>query len=423
MKITGIGLFAATIACALAQSVPAANAAQLQEKILWSFAKPKRSDAQHPEAPLIDVNGILYGSSYFGGAHKRGAIFSLNLETGAETVLYSFCSQHNCADGSYPLTSLIDVNGILYGTTVWGGSSCAGHGCGAVFSLDPNSGVETVVHAFGSGTDGVYPEGGMIDVRGTLYGTTEGGGTGCQSNGGCGTVFALDPNTGNETVVYSFQGGADGSLPTASLTNVKGTLYGTTDEGGANCQSTGGCGTVFALDPKTGGEKILYSFCGQQNCTDGISPQFLVDVKGMLYGTTLGGGAQYGTGCFENLGCGTVFALDPDTGAEKVLYAFAGGDDGANPELSGVISMKGMLYGTTTYGGGTGCLGAGCGIVFAIDPGTGAETLVHSFCGQSKKCTDGTTPEAGLINMNGTLYGTTFSGGAYSAGTIFALTK
>jgi uncharacterized repeat protein (TIGR03803 family) len=134
---------------------------------------------------------MLYGTTAGGGEHNSGTVFSLDPGTGTETVLYSFCSQTNCADGYFPTAKLIDVNGKLYGTTGVGGA----YNSGTVFSLDLNTGAETVRHSFNSnGTDGWYPQGGVIDVNGTLYGTTiYGGNENC--NSGCGTVFMLDLST------------------------------------------------------------------------------------------------------------------------------------------------------------------------------------------------------------------------------------
>jgi len=102
-----------------------------------------------------------------------------------------------------------------------------------------------VLHSFGSGNDGRLPQAGLIVVGGLLYGTTsQGGGSGC-GGGGCGTVFSLDPNTGAETVLYSFQGAPlDGQWPNG-LTSVKNALYGTTIFGGASDH-----GTVFSLKKK-----------------------------------------------------------------------------------------------------------------------------------------------------------------------------
>ncbi|HEX4080161.1 MAG TPA: hypothetical protein VHX61_14970 [Rhizomicrobium sp.] len=77
------------------------------------------------------------------------------------------------------------------------------------------------------------------------------------------------------------------------------------------------------------------------------------------------------------------------------------------------------LYGTSYYGAGTGCYGFGCGTVFAFDPRTGAEKVIYPFTG----LTDGGLPWGGLIAVNGRFYGTTQSGGAAGFGTVFELKK
>jgi len=289
------------------------------EAVLYSFGNGG-ADAW---ASLIDVKGTLYGTTCCGGANVNGGtVFAINPKTGAEKVVYSFCSQENCADGAGPLASLIDVNGTLYGTTANGGAQCVDvGGCGTVFSVNPANGAETVVYSFCSQKnckDGDGPSAGLINVNGTLYGTTEGGGSDTQCINpqvytGCGTVFSFDLETGVETVLHLFQDiGRDGWSPLAGLIDVKGMLYGTTQLGGSNttCGYGGqsGCGTVFAIDLSTLKENILYSFCSQTNCTDGMFPvSNLIAVKGALYGTTENGG----TNCQSTNGCGTVFAITP----------------------------------------------------------------------------------------------------------------
>lgn len=327
-------------------------------------------------------------------AGVAGCAFALQVPAAAiaqsqETILHSFGTG---ADGNGPGGSLIDVKGTLYGTTASGGS----HDKGTVFSLDLNTGAETVVYSFMGGADGGWANANLIDVKGKLYGTTfyGGGGADCINSGGCGTVFALDPATGAETVLYSFcsqQSCADGEFPQAGLIDVRGTLYGAAYEGGPN-----GHGMVFAVDPQTGAETLVYSFKGG---ADGSGPvSGLLDVKGTLYGTTFGGGTA---------GVGTVYSVDPATGAEQVVYAFCRQQncaDGESP-YRGLIDVKGMLYGTT-YGGGT----DGKGTVYSLDPATGTETVLHSFCNQIF-CKDGEFPESTLIDVNGVLYGTTTTGG------------
>lgn len=315
-------------------------------------------------------------------------------------VLHSFGGS---GDGSAPVAGLINVKGLLYGTTLEGGSYSCDRlygGCGTVFSIVP-SGTETVLHSF-DGVDGKYPYAGLINVRGALYGTTYQGGQGDGS--GSGTVFSITPS-GTETVLHRFGSTTyDGDLPYAGLLNVKGTLYGTTYYGGAYT-----IGIVYSITP-SGTEKVLYSFCGF-NCYDGLEPQAsLIDVKGTLYGTTSGGGA---------IGYGTVYKITRG-GKESVLHSFGGSGDGTYP-YAGMINVKGTLYGTTVAGGSSSCRYytlTGCGTVFSITP-SGTERLLHSFAGGSA---DGANPVAGLLNVNGTLYGTTKEGGAYGYGAIFKIT-
>jgi uncharacterized repeat protein (TIGR03803 family) len=338
--------------------------------------------------------------------------------TYTEKVLYSFCSQQKCTDGSVPYAGVINVGGMLYGTTADGGvGGCTG-GCGTVFSLDPSTGTETVLYSFAGGTDGEFPRAGLTDVKGMLYGTTSWGGnsnSACYTEG-CGTVFSFDLKTGKETVVYSFcsqENCADGQTPEAGLIDVEGVLYGTTGLGGVNgaaehggaLECTGSnCGTAFSLDLGTGAETVLHSFAGG---TDGAYPDgSLIDVKGTLYGTTETGGTITG---------GTVFSIDLGSGAETVLYSFCSRSncsDGQFP-LAGLIDVRGTLYGTTEVGG-TGC---GCGTVFSVTT-SGVENVVHSFQGGN----DGEYPEAGLLKVGGTLYGTTNGGGVNEfGGTVFAI--
>ncbi len=354
-------------------------------------------DGVHPYAGLLNVNGTLYGTTIQGGADRCGAkgkscgtVFSVTA-AGKEHVLYRF----NGSSGSFPRASLVDIKGILYGTTSGGGP----HGDGTVFSVT-TAGNEKVLHSFGGGSDGMGPVANLLDVDGTLYGTTTGGGA---NNGG--TLFSVT-TTGKEKVLHGFGGVSDGSNPSAGLINVNGTLYGTTYNGGLGCAGSYGCGIVFKI-ATTGKEKVLHRFSGG---SDGAHPQgSLIDVNGELYGTTTGGGSGCGS---SGTGCGTVFGITTD-GKEKVLYSFFsnGSEDGFSP-TAGLINVKGTLYGTTEVGG-THYVGT----LFSVTL-TGREKVLYSFSGA---VTDGADPLAGLIDVNGTLYGTTSSGGSYkSCGTVFA---
>jgi uncharacterized repeat protein (TIGR03803 family) len=263
--------------------------------------------------------------------------------------------------------------------------------------LEPASSSYKIVYNFGSGSDGVSPDGGLIDVNGTLYGPTFAGGTYNE-----GTIFSVT-TSGAEHVLHDFGGYPDGGQPSASLTDINGTLFGPTAYGGANDGIDDG--TIFSINT-TGTERVLYSFTG----TSGAHPDgALAYVKGRLYGTTLGGG-----GTNYSPADGTVFKITT-AGAERVLHSFGSGADGEYP-VANVIDVKGTLYGTTGYGGTY-----SEGTVFSVTT-SGKEHVLHSFGNGS----DGRAPEAGLIRVNGALYGTTAYGGAYNSsddlgGTVFSI--
>lgn len=249
-----------------------------KERTLHSF---EGYDGVGPDGGLLNVKGRFYGTT-IGGGHSGscgsssfcGTVFSMT-PSGKETVLHNFSG---APDGAEPDADLIDVKSTLYSTTLLGGANDEG----AVFAIT-TSGKERVLHSFGTKGDGVVPRAGLTNFNGTLYGTTAGGGTGgCGSAGGCGTVFAIT-TSGKETVLYNFSGPPDGAAPADDLIVVNGTLYGTTAGGG-----TSKAGTVFSIKP-SGKEAVLYSFKGGK--TDGAHPWAgVTNVNGTLYGATVNGG-------------------------------------------------------------------------------------------------------------------------------------
>jgi uncharacterized repeat protein (TIGR03803 family) len=298
-----------------------------------------------------DSQGNLYGVAWDGGDPSClevgnggcGTVFKID-KTGKESELYAFTLING--DGALPTGSLIaDKSGNLYGATTDGGQPAYGRCCGTVYKLD-KTGNESVLYAFAANyTDGQQPTGLVEDAEGNFYGDTAAGGT-----YNCGIVFKVD-KTGQETVLYSFTGtNGDGCTPNSPLVlDMKGNLYGTVLGGNAN-------GLVFEMT-KTGKEKILYSFNGN----DGSGPvgPLVFDGEGSIYGVTYSGGS---------LGHGTVFKLTK-AGNETVLHNFSGGKDGNQPGQGLTIDSVGSFYGTTVSGGDLTCGGGGgCGVVFKITP-------------------------------------------------------
>lgn len=387
-------------------------------KSLYSFTGTP--DGANPfQSNLLNVSGALYGTTGTGGLSNAGTIFKFD-SAGKETVIYSFTGG---ADGNQPSMGLIrDSQGNFYGTAFFGGdTSCVllttePPGCGSVYKFDSSLTNLTILHTFTGGTDGAWPQGLVIDSAGNLYGVTlYGGNLNCPlyPGGGCGVVFKISA-AGSLSPLYTFQGGTDGAFPFGFLTLRGGAVYGGVG-GGGNLSDCGGagCGVVFAVSTSTGAEKPLYTFTGG---ADGASPtsQFLFDTKDNLYGTTYAGG-DVGCSNESSVGCGVVFRLSR-AGKETVLYTFKGSPDAANPSWGLTVDSSGNGYGTTLYGG-TSNLGA----VFELSS-KGVESVLHSFSGS-----DGSYPQSGLVLVGTSFFSNTVQGGdlscnsPYGCGTLFQL--
>jgi len=439
----------------------AARPAQAQtETVLYRFCYQGCSDGFGPDSSLIfDHAGNLYGTTWSGGAFEYGSVYELSPNGSGgwnETVLYSFCSAPNCADGAQPGGPLaFDSAGNLYGITTYGGNNdCGGETCGVVFELSPVGGswTETVLCSFspGGACDGWWPQGGVIvDPAGNLYGNSflgafelspSGGGWTYQiiySSGGVSTmdaagnlfggtlsgVFELSPNGSggwNPTTIYTFSSGGHGpkGSPGTLVVGQAGNLYGTTNSGGGFR-----VGTVFRLSPGANGwtEQTLYSFRKADKNGYLYYGGIVLDAAGNIYGTTAAGG-EYGDG--------TVFELVAPTGkrayTEKILWSFDGCSEGCGPTTGVILDSAGNLYGTTEYGGDY----QGGGVAYEVTgvPVTTTTTLTSSpnpsTYGEAVTFTAAVTSLYGALPPNGetvsfmqgkTLLGTgTLTGGSAS---------
>jgi uncharacterized repeat protein (TIGR03803 family) len=362
--------------------IPSNGGATYTQKTLYSFTGG--ADGAQPVADLVlGKNNVIYGTTYGGGALGYGTVFQVAPTQGGvwtEKVLYSFKGGN---DGAYPAGGLVlNSSGVLYGTTYGGGTT----GLGAVFQLAPAAGgvwTETTLYSFLGATDGAYPIADLtLNSAGILYGTTSQGGSITNSGGtysNWGIVFQLAPAGGgvwNETILYTFTGGADGGTPESALilgpSNV---LYGSTFWGGTGtCPVSGypqGCGTVFQLAPPTAGgawtESILYSFTGRS--PDGAHPyKNMAFNSNGIFGTTYAGGAQIDI-CFPEgyPGCGTMFKLKSPSApggawTKSNLIVFVGDNGGAPTGL--ILNKGGSAFGTTVMGG----ISLGYGTAYIMKP-------------------------------------------------------
>ena len=253
---------------------------------------------------IADAAGNLYGTTYYGGAHGEGTVFELSpCRAVAGPKRCCTASSEEARTGLIPTAAWSSIAPATFTARPGSGGTYRRGTVFELSPTGGGIWTEQVLHSFvGYPTDGATPAAGLIfSAAGNLYGTTGGGGTGVAcGTGGCGTVFELMPTAGGgwtETVLHSFNwNGTDGFYPEAGLIfDGAGNLYGTTEYGGAY-----NYGTVFELTPSGGGrwtEKVVHSF--NNNGSDGAEPfdALVLDSVGKLYGTTsLGGVNNAGVG-------------------------------------------------------------------------------------------------------------------------------
>jgi uncharacterized repeat protein (TIGR03803 family) len=384
-----------------------------------------------PETPLVvGSGGVLYGTTYQGGAPGDwGTVFSLTPPSspdGAWTynLLYKFT---NTGDGACPEALVLGDGGVLYGLT----SGCANSGytfSALAFSLTPpaapgGSWTEATIFDFASGAPAISEAVSLAWIRGGLYGTSLAGGSSplCTQFQGCGAVFSLTPpaspgESWSANILYSFPGGNYQNAPSDLIAGPSGSFYGTASLFDV-CPT--GCGEVFHLthNASPGGpweSTPIYEFTNAAADGEGYSG-IALGAEGVIYGVT-------GAGGYDQFG--TAFSLTPpaaagETWTEQVLHKFGRPGDGSYPYPAMAIGPGGVLYGTTTAGGGT-CV---CGTVFAMAPpsapgGDWTETVLQRF-----NVTTGGLPAAGVtIGPDGVIYGVTTSYGEFGFGTVFAIT-
>jgi uncharacterized repeat protein (TIGR03803 family) len=348
------------------------------------------------------ISGNLYGITGEGGSMGFGGLYVISPD-GQFSTVYDFIGG---ADGAGPNYLARARDGVMYVTTR--GST----GCGTLDAIT-SSGDETTMLDF-TGSNGCAPTSLTICTKSILCGTTQTGGTADD-----GVVYTIKPHAPlpKEHIVADFSAiGGGCSLLGGSIVwdPFVGTIYGTTESGGAY-----GHGCLFKLTPD-GNITTLHSFDGSDG-DNPIGPLAYDYANGKLSGATFSGGTY---------GYGTVWSYDLSTNTWTVTKNFDGsgptgqasrstsGVPGANPNGGMIIDGKGNLFGTTVYGGGGTACAQGCGEVFELTA-SGKFKVLYAFNG-----TDGEYPVAPLaLGKAGDLYGTTLLGGTGGSGVVFKIAR
>jgi uncharacterized repeat protein (TIGR03803 family) len=330
----------------------------------------------------------LYGMTSAGGTGNSGVIFSYNIKTNKDSVIHNFIGHPT--DGITPYGSLMydSVNALLYAEAYAGGTDYFG----TLFYINPKTGKDSSVISF-NGTNGENPTytTPLLASDRMIYGVTESGG-----DSGWGVIFKYNPVTFKDTIVFNFNGTSESGSPDGALIQATdGLLYGLADWGGDSNN-----GVLYSFDPVTNTEKVLLKFNG----TDGSNPEgsLMQASNGILYGGTSFGGLYAG---------GTLFSYNPVT-KKDTIYLSLGGATGKFFYGNLIQAYDGLLYGMAEEDGAN-----GDGVIFSLDPTSGAFNVVFNFNG-----TNGKFPWGSLIQNPGDslLYGMTYYGGVNNDGVLFS---
>jgi uncharacterized repeat protein (TIGR03803 family) len=286
------------------------------------------SEPNAPRIPLgeLKLNGsVFFGTTFTGGAHDMGTVYSINTDGSGFRLLHEFDGNN----GEKPYSGVTQSGTTLYGTTGYGGRFDRG----TVYSINTDGTNFNLLHEFaGAPNDGYESFAGLTLLGSTLYSTSDDGG-----ERDLGTVYAVNTDGGGFNLLYEFSGGIDdGWSPNQAVTPIGSTLFGVTNRGGQGFD-----GTLFSINTDGSNYKVLHRFTpGPDN---GWLPTSGLTLSGTtLYGTTARGGRH---------DRGTVYSINPDGSDFTLIHHFVGGPDDGQGPIAGLTISGPNIFGTTNLGG------------------------------------------------------------------------
>ena len=332
--------------------------------------------------------GEFWGITEQGGTDGVGSVYKTDSNGNNPTTVHSFTLDYPGKDPEN--LTLVELNGLLYGTTIDGGLNEEG----TLFSYDPVNDVFTNLIEFDNGITGGSPQGKFTIANGKLYGIASSNGP----NGSWGTIYEYDPNTAAIQVIHDFDGMPAAGIEAEITLGSDGNLYGVGRSIGTNFESV-----IYKYDFASSNFSVLYQL-DDINLADGkmTNPAQLLEITpGKLLGTTERGGS------FDD---GVLFEFDYTTNTYTKILDFQQGVNGANPEAGLILASNQMAYGTTSVGGTN-----NQGTIYEYDPINQTITTIYSFDSSTGSIPLGELTEVG----NGVLYGLTVRGGTNNDGFLY----
>ncbi|MEQ8470368.1 MAG: MBG domain-containing protein, partial [Marinoscillum sp.] len=282
-----------------------------------------------PQSSLLQIDGYLYGTTHQGGNYGDGTIFKVSTDGEEFLKLHDF----EAGEGQWPNGVIQAADGFLYGMTQRGGPKNVYGTYGVIYKIKTDGSQFEVIHEFsGSRFDGREPLGDLIEgTDGKLYGMTQLGGYNTPNYVDAeGIIFRIDTDGGNFELLYDMKP-ETGTQPMGNLTQLAdGSFAGMTRLGGDH-----ETGVLFKYDPLTDEYLVIHQFPP----TSYPRGSLVLHENGSLYGMTTGGGP------FKS---GTIFRIETDGTGYVSLYEFKGDE---YPDGALVPHDDGYLYGQANNGG------------------------------------------------------------------------
>jgi len=318
------------------------------------------------------------------GTGILGSLFDVNPSTGTRTRISDFGNAVQGPTGRAPAGVKVEASGNILVVDRSAGTG----GKGALFRVDPSTGTRSLLSDFGNaalGTTGAFPTGLVIESSGNILVIDRNAGTSLPAcaavGGGCGALFRVDPSTGVRTVVSDFGNSAQGPTgvnPVGVAIEASGNIVVIDrDAGTAGPACFGlGCGALFRVNSSTGVRTIVSDFGNGALGTTGVRPSGItIDASGNILVTDPSAGTASYSACSSS-GCGALFRVDPSTGVRTVVSDFgnaAQGPLGIIPQGLAIDASGNILV----IDEGAGTLFAGA--LFRVNPSTGLRTVVSDF--------------------------------------------